>query len=316
MAPSSKWIDGLTPSSTVADAARRSLEPRLSAVAHLLPMAAYLAEHDIEHVHRLRVATRRAEAALKLYYVCLSPKPARWVKKRLRKIRRAAGDARDLDVLADRLERDYGEPVAPIIELIARDRAAVQPAIIRIADRCRNNDRFIRKTAALLQSVDSQESDDNGEAPALFRDWAAKQFAQVADKFAAAMPNELSDTAALHQFRIRAKALRYAIELVASAFGSELRKEFYPIVAELQERLGNVQDHVAAIERCRAWAAATRNEALHETLRELAEAEHRGLTDSIREFHAWWTDERVAQVSILLEFPSRITARPPVARRM
>ena len=36
MAPSAKWIEGIGPDSTVEDAARRSLEPRLSAVAHLL----------------------------------------------------------------------------------------------------------------------------------------------------------------------------------------------------------------------------------------------------------------------------------------
>src|SRR2546421_3740321 len=100
MASSSKWIEGIGPETRIEEAARRSLEPRLAAVGHYLPMAAHLAEHDVEHVHRLRVATRRAVAALKLYRKLLPKKPARWMKKRLRKIRRAAGDARDLDVLA------------------------------------------------------------------------------------------------------------------------------------------------------------------------------------------------------------------------
>jgi CHAD domain-containing protein len=315
MQTSTKWIEGLGPHSMVEDAARRSLEPRLTSVVHLLPLAAHLAAHDIEHVHRLRVATRRAGAALRLYRDCVAPKPSRWLKKKLRKIRRAAGDARDLDVLAERLMRDYGEPVAPIIELIKRDRAAVQPAILGVAEECREDDRFVRKTAALLKSLDREAAGDDEAKPILFQEWAAKQFTEVADKFAAAMPNELSDPPALHEFRICGKALRYAIELVASAFGPELRKELYPMVEKLQERLGNVQDHVAAIDRCRAWAAATRNEALHETLRELGEAEHRGLTDSIHAFRSWWTDERAAQVRILLEFPARATPDPPVVHQ-
>lgn len=306
MPGSAKWIDGLTPESTVEAAARRSLEPRLVSVVQLLPMAAHLASHDIEHVHRLRVATRRATAALKLYRDCLRPRPAKWMKRRLRAIRRAAGDARDLDVLADRLARDYGEPVAPIIDLVARDRDAVQPAIVEVANQSRHDDRFIRKISKLLKSVAVNES--NGDAAGMslvldFGEWAAQRFARVADDFSAAKPPESADPAMLHQFRIRAKALRYAIELVAPAIGargSDLRGQLYPLVEELQERLGEIQDHVAAIERCGAWQIQSRNSAMREKLAELAEAEARGLANAIDGFWQWWTPERQSRVDALL----------------
>lgn len=291
MAASAKWIEGLAPDGNVADAARRSLGPRLSSVVHLLPLAAHLAEHDIEHVHRLRVATRRATAALKLYRDCVAAKPGRWMKKRLRQIRRAAGDARDLDVLADRLAREYGEPAAPVVELIANDRAAVQPAIMRVAQRCREEDRYVRKTAKLLASVRNADTESESAKPRAFAEWAVAKFSGVAEKFIAAMPDESSDAAALHQFRIRAKGVRYAVELIFPAFGPELRKQLYPIVEELQERLGHVQDHVMAIARCRNWLADARNSVLRVTLEELMEAESRGLADAIQEFHAWWTPE-------------------------
>jgi hypothetical protein len=103
--------------------------------------------------------------------------------------------------------------------------------------------------------------------------------------------------------------------LVAPAFGPELRDELYPIVEELQERLGRIQDHVTAAERCRAWVGMTRDDDLQERLGELEEAERRGLTDSIHEFHDWWNDERVAQVCTLLEMPSVTAAWPPVAHQ-
>jgi CHAD domain-containing protein len=312
MSSSPKWIEGITPESSVEDAARRSLEPRLAAVVHLLPLAAYLASHDIEHVHRLRVATRRATAAQKLYRDCLPPKKYRWVKRWLRKIRRAAGDARDLDVLADRLTREYGERVAPVVDLVAKDRAAVQPAIVRVADCCRKNDRLIRKTATLLESIHRPEVEADAGEPTKFAIWAAEQFAMVAGEFVLAMPTESSDTVALHAFRIRAKALRYAIELVASAFDRELRKDLYPLIEDLQERLGRIQDHVAAAERSRNWAAQTRDEVLQETLRELAEAESRGLTDATREFHTWWSDEQVENVHRLLK-PTPVATPLPEA---
>src|SRR3954467_8235956 len=127
MAASGKWIEGIGAETTIADAARRSLEPRLAVVAHTLPLAAHLAEHDIEHVHRLRVATRRAAAALKLYRALVPLKRGRWVKKRLRKIRRAASEARDVDVLIKRLARDQATGTQPIIDFLIAKRAAVQP---------------------------------------------------------------------------------------------------------------------------------------------------------------------------------------------
>jgi CHAD domain-containing protein len=314
MSSSAKWIEGLAPESSVEDAARRSLEPRLTAVVQQIPMAAHLADQDIEYVHRLRVATRRATAALKLYRDCMS-KPRRWISKRLRKIRQAAGDARDLDVLADRLVREYGDAVAPIIELIHADRAAVQPAILRVAERCREHDRFIRKTANLLQSIHAPKSHADGSHPAPFRDFAAQQLVKVAERFESAMPNESSDPPALHQFRIRAKDLRYAIELVAPAFDNKLRKQLYPIVEELQERLGRIQDHVAAIERCQKWNASAHGEPLRETLNELSDAESRGLTDSIQKFRSWWDEERQSRVRELLRPPVIVDPYPPLAHQ-
>lgn len=310
MASSSKWIEGIGPESSVEDAARRSLEPRLAMVVQYLPLAAHLAAHDIEHVHRLRVATRRAVAALKLYRECVSPKKFRWIKKRLRKIRQAAGDARDLDVLADRLAREYGERVAPVVELITDERTTVQPAIVQIAERCRHRDQFVRKSVALLHSIHPPHTHEDSAGPPTFCDWAAEQLAKVAGELIADMPNESSDAAALHEFRIRAKALRYAIELLAPVFGPELRVEIYPIIEKLQERLGAIQDHVTATQRCQDWATSTRDDYLRETLRELADAEHRGLADAIRDFRAWWTVDRSEQIRQQLESLARTTNHP------
>jgi CHAD domain-containing protein len=106
------------------------------------------------------------------------------------------------------------------------------------------------------------------------------------------MPADTSDTAALHQFRIRGKQLRYTIELVASAFPAQLRSEMYPVVEELQERLGKVQDHVAAIANLNEWADAADDSQLQNSLHELAEEEREGLIDALGDFRDWWSVER------------------------
>jgi CHAD domain-containing protein len=307
MTHNAKWIEGIGPESTVEDAARRSLEPRLAQVMHLLPIAAYLAEHDIEHVHRLRVATRRATAALKFYKTCLPHKSHRWMKKRLRRIRRAVGDARDLDVLSDRLASEYGDAATPVVELVAAARSRAQPAIRKIAERCSHRDRLATKTAELLHGIKFTNPPGSADQSPQFSEWAIVQFSMVADAFNSVVPNRTSTTVELHEFRIRAKALRYVIELIASAFAADLRKKLYPIVEDLQEHLGAIQDHVAAIERFTLWAGESHNAALSETLRELVEAETRGLTDSTQNFHTWWSDDRAAQVRDLLIASGAVT---------
>jgi CHAD domain-containing protein len=291
MPPSGKWIDGIGPDSGVEEAARRSLEARLTAVNYWLLRAAYLAEQDVEHVHRLRVTTRRSVAALELFRDWLPRKRTRRLTKRLKKIRRAAGTARDCDVLGQRLARDYGERrAAPVVALIAERRAAVQPALVKVAERCRRRDRLVRKTVKVLNGI--RPPKELSTPTIRFGDWAAERLAEAAGEFFAAASGESADMAALHQFRIRGKALRYTIELVAPAFGPELRKEHYPVVEELQERLGRIQDYVTAAARLHDWAKEVDDGALQEVLRELAVEECARLDDELREFRAWWTAER------------------------
>src|SRR5262245_14351894 len=93
-----KWIPGLSPAMPVAEAARRVLAVRLAAVRDGLPGALHEADRDVEHVHQLRVATRRAGAALTIFADCLPEKAYRTARKQLRRLRRAAGEARDWDV--------------------------------------------------------------------------------------------------------------------------------------------------------------------------------------------------------------------------
>lgn len=289
MVSNAKWIQGISPDTMVVDAARRSLEPRLAVVAHALPLAAYLADHDIEHVHRLRVATRRAGAAVKLYRDWLPQKTGQWFKKQLRRIRRAAGDARDLDVLIQRLHREAGPQADEVAKFLAAKRRAVQPRIVELADDLRKDDRFVRKAVRLFDKIRVPHGDREAGVSPQFGEWAPPQLGKFRDAFVELVPKGTEDVATLHEFRIRAKALRYAIELLAPAFGDELRKEVYPEVEKLQERLGNITDHIAAIRLFAEWEAYS---AEHPRLGpSLLEREKAAEVQDLRDFHEWWRDE-------------------------
>src|SRR5439155_18737121 len=99
-----KWITDLTACTPLEDAARRVLTVRLEVVHDYLPLALHRWTEDIEYVHQLRVGTRRGGAALAIFEPCLPRKVFRRLRKRLKKIRRAAGEARDWDVFAQTLQ--------------------------------------------------------------------------------------------------------------------------------------------------------------------------------------------------------------------
>lgn len=102
-----KWIAGLHPRMPVAEAAGLVLEPRLESVVNLLHLPAQQRQgkstedneaREIRRVHQLRVATRRSAAAIRFFRVALKKKRATRCRTVLRDIRRAAGEARTLDV--------------------------------------------------------------------------------------------------------------------------------------------------------------------------------------------------------------------------
>jgi CHAD domain-containing protein len=307
MGPSGKWIDGIHPDASVVDAARASLSARLTAVAHWLPLAAYHADQDVEHVHRLRVSTRRAVAALRVYRDWLPPKQRRRVKKRLKRIRGAASDARDLDVLAERIQTDLADKAAPVLAEVKALRAAAQPAILDVAEKCRRDDRFVRKIGKLLDGIRPPHQQDQSQSPPRFRDWAQKQLTQTADAFFSVVPANDADAKALHQFRIQTKALRYAIELLAPAFSPELREVTYPQVEELQERLGKIQDCVAGAAHLRKWSRDAHAAETCELFDQMARQQDARLTALMAEFRLWWTPERMATLKSGLLFTDRAT---------
>src|SRR5215831_7032142 len=93
-----KWISDLAAETPLVDAARRVLSIRLEVVRDWLGLALREPDKDPEHVHQLRVGTRRAGAALEIFAPCLPEKVYDAARRHLRRLRRAAGAARDWDV--------------------------------------------------------------------------------------------------------------------------------------------------------------------------------------------------------------------------
>jgi len=311
-----KWIPGLTPGMSVPDAARVVLAARLEVVRHHLPLAAERPFEDPEHVHQLRVGTRRAGAALRVFADWLPNKHRKATRNYLRAIRRAAGDARDWDVFL------LGLPVAKPLRTPAGKPALDFLFGYGFGERCAAQARLVQAAAdagpgfteeALALPDRTREAD--GDAPDTFGELAASHLGGLLAAFTDAVRADPTAPADLHRLRILGKRLRYATELFADCFSPPLKDALYPAVESLQETLGELQD---------AAVGAERLETLRVRVEQVSPAEwprlRRGVTGLIRsvkaklpagrtKFRAW----RAGWEKLTTQYPLESLRLPPAA---
>lgn len=204
---------------------------------------------DPEGVHDMRVLSRRLRSAIRDFEAHMR-KPALPGAK-LRNIARRLGSVRDQDVAINALEKlkteargDVADGIALLIQERAQQRelarAALETAISPSAIR-EFGEEFANKVEKPLRvrKLSAPESP------------APETFARVGVKVISARLKELRDAGPniffpthnneLHELRILAKRLRYAIELFSSC-GSDDMKAAAREVAQLQTSLGELHD--------------------------------------------------------------------------
>src|SRR5262245_17770186 len=259
-----KWLERSLAFSRLSVVAARSLKGRLDVVLQLLRLAAEKGGGSAESIHKLRVSTRRAAVALGLYRELLPRRGQFWLKKWLKRIRRAANDPRDCDVIIERLGNEQGCVWARRwLDEVQVERERTQHAVVRIYEQLRHGRRFARQTDRLVRRVRWPGKDHRHAARARYGDWALKRLRPMVEQFFTAVPAERTDENALHDFRIRCKKLRYAMELVAGALPDDLRTGLYATIKSTQRRLGDINNLAMATARLqpKLTGATTRVEA-------------------------------------------------------
>jgi CHAD domain-containing protein len=292
-----KWISDLRPDTPLAEAAQHVLFVRLQVVRDYLPRAALEADKDIEYVHQFRVGTRRADAALRIFANCLPKKCYRKARQRLKKLRRAAGAARDWDVfLADLLNREQKADAKQrggldfLIGYALGQRGAAHGDLETVY-----HEEGPKFETFLVRIVDSIQPPDGQSAPAILVDLARPMLFDRLKELEQAALGDLSDYTQLHQVRIAAKRLRYAMEVFADCFDPEFRGTLYPRIEQLQEILGRANDsHVAAQrltdlrERLQTVCPAIWPR-FQPGLEQLLRSHQRRLPQERRRFLNWWS---------------------------
>lgn len=288
---SSKWIAGISSGQTVREVASRVLDARLKAVCHALPLAALKCEDDVEHVHRLRISVRRAVEAVRVFAALIPAAEMGPLRDRLRRVRRAADEARNWDVMTDRFSDGEGIRLAILEQIKARRRESQGP-IVTVhqefeTDACR---------AKMEQLVREVESHRSGQGKRRFGRQAARYLDPVVAKFFKTAESELTTDESLHALRIRAKKVRYTMEIVAVAFDSAFREKLYPQLTTLQDILGTVNDHATALTLFGEWLSKSEIPAERAFLEGLVLAEQRATDDLRTAFLASWTPQVISRL--------------------
>jgi CHAD domain-containing protein len=255
---SSKWISGLTGDMPPVDAARRVLEVRLAAIVHHLGMALKAPYEDLEHVHQLRVSTRRAVAALDLFEQFLPPRVYRSSRRFFRDIRRASGAARDWDVF-------IGQLPAELPKRSARRQSGVDFLTGYALGKRLTAQRELEEASsdypeAIEQRVEQVAAalEAPGAGPRALAELGRTNLFVLVRELDDAMMQDLGDYARLHRVRIIGKRVRYAMEIFVDCYPPAFREKLYPMVEEMQGILGRANDSFVAGRRLRQLTAELR----------------------------------------------------------
>ena len=284
MAAPDRWIVNDDRSLSVGQMAAATLRRRFDAVWTELRAACDVPDHA-EHVHQLRVATRRTLAAFDVFHAVIPAKRRVWFEKRLRRLRRAAGEARDLDVLTDRLANDAARARSRLVAMLSKQRHKSRTPIraqfeeLVDANWCSRVDR-------LLNDVHDRRR------KAVFRSYARRHFKPMVAAFFARADRKLRDDDEMHALRIEGKKLRYALEIFAPALPARARTKCQESLERLQKTLGEFTDHAAAADRFRCWARSVDAGPNRDMLASLCDDESRQADIARKAFSKWWSPAR------------------------
>lgn len=219
---------------------------------------------DDEHLHRMRVASRRVRAALHTFRFCFTQKKYRKFNSDTRNITRALGQARDADVQIAFLKKvrkrlaasrhaiqnesqvhsARAEAIQYLLIQLRRERTEYQENVLRSLEKFERQQQLeaIRNSILTSSSPSGQQRNKplNYSTLTLL---SAEHIGQgIIDLHAYASWLQYPDAITEHHaMRISAKHLRYTMELFAPLYRRGLKK-YITRIARLQQLLGRLHD--------------------------------------------------------------------------
>lgn len=207
---------------------------------------------DEKAVHDMRVASRRVRLALALCQGCFAGRSRRRWRRSVRKLTRALGRARDVDVQSEAVERflsgvtpAFRPGVERLLLRLRQRRARLQRKVERALDRFKANG-VAREMRRSLDELRARLKGADLRSPVAL-ECARSAIARYLDEMLSYEQAILRPecVAELHAMRIAAKRLRYALEVFEPLYAAELQ--------DALELARKIQTDLGAIHDCDVW---------------------------------------------------------------
>lgn len=209
---------------------------------------------DIESIHRMRVATRRARNAMDLFESRLLPKRLKKWHKQIKGITQVLGAARDTDVQIQSVHhflemfdleshKLYGPGIERLLLRLNQRRSDLQPTVIAAMDHLESRG-VVQEMQETLRDIQAQDRATGEDAvSASLQHQARKTILRRIEGLMAyaphiGVPGHLEE---LHQMRKAAKYLRYTLEVYNPLFNDSLKAEI-KLIKQIQTILGKLHD--------------------------------------------------------------------------
>ena len=209
-----------------------------------------LVGEDIEHVHQMRVASRRMRNGLDLFKDCLSKKKVQSWRKEIRKITKALGNARDLDIQLDLLNRCYEqgleERIKPgynrLLLRLKQRRALAQDKVNRTLDGLQQGG-ILDRMEKQLKALTAGSEHIYLYTPSLYQH-AFEAISSNLEEFLSyeGYIHDPDNIEELHAMRIAGKHLRYTMEVFGTIYGTALDPHIRAM-KDVQDLLGDIHDN-------------------------------------------------------------------------
>jgi len=206
-------------------------------------------------VHDLRVATRRLQAIVELLDPERRGKKAKELRRNLKALRHAVGEERDLRLFAQSARRRARRSTTPARRRVWRQIAADLAAEFTAASKHARKRLQQRAPAVLAQKIKralqkNGSKIDTGQNATAIENARWKLAASIRE---AETPHAVSG---YHNVRIKAKSLRYLLEIRANIALSNADNGLINLLKSVQDELGDWHDEVELCRRATATLSA------------------------------------------------------------
>jgi len=198
-----------------------------------------------QHVHRLRVAIRRADAGMAAFRGVFGHGPWKRTRNALRSVRQAAGAVRQVDVHLAMLRHERGDADAPLaasVEGLMRVLRKDRRAAVRRLDRELGSvtPRCLRRLRRRLLASESGAAIEG--APSTLAELSSRVGAELSQRLQASRLDVSAGLEGLHRVRLLCKRVRYSVEVFAPCLDRLALADASEALTRVQDRLGAIND--------------------------------------------------------------------------